>query len=281
MSIPLNGTRYGWLASYPRSGNTWLRFLLASLIQGGGPIDINAPGIDVPIANPREFDELFCMDSSLLTDAEIEQVRPLLYGVIAQRFQGPLILRKVHDRCWRNAEGQPMFPPELSRGAVYIVRDPRDVAVSYAHYAGVDLDEMTRRMGDPALTIPTRREQAIQFSQPLGTWSGHVLSWLDGSGMPVHLMRYEDLSARPIEELTKVAIFLGVSPEKAEDAVAAVGFTALRGQEDESGFRELAGAGARFFRQGTAGGWRSVLSAAQVERVERDHGAVMARLGYL
>jgi aryl sulfotransferase len=276
-----SAARFGWLVSYPRSGNTWLRFLLASLMHGGQPIDINAPGIDTPVANRREFDELFCMDSSLLTDSEIELARPSLYRLIANRFRGPLILRKVHDRSWRNAEGKLMFPPELSRGAVYIVRDPRDVAVSYAYYAGIDIDEMTLRMGDAAMVIPTGREQAIQFRQPLGTWSGHVLSWLDDSAMPVHLVRYEDLIAQPAGELTKIACFLGVSPARAHAAVAAVRFDVLRAQEDERGFRELAGAGTHFFRQGRAGAWRSVLSAVQAERLRKDHGDVMARLGYL
>jgi|GEM_PF-2595536 len=107
-----------------------------------------------------------------------------------------------------------MFPPGVSRGAVYIVRDPRDVAVSYAHFMGAGMDETIRRMGDTATALPNRFN-LLQFPQPLGTWSEHVVSWLDDSGMPVHLVRYEDLLAEPATELAKVAVFLGVSPDAA------------------------------------------------------------------
>ncbi len=270
------------MVSYPRSGNTWLRFMIASLMQGGRRVDINAPNITVPIANRGEFDELFGIDSTILTDEEINRARPLLYSLLARRFQGPLIMRKVHDRCWRNGEGERMFPPELSLGAVYISRDPRDVAVSYAHFAGVGIDEMIGRMGDPGMTIPTRREHLLpQFPQPLGTWSEHVLTWLDDSDMPVCLVRYEDLLAEPAEQLARVAIFLGVSPGASREAAAAAEFEVFGAQEEDRGFREMAGRQTRFFRQGRAGAWRSVLSASQAERLQGDHADVMARLGYL
>jgi hypothetical protein len=132
-------------------------------------------------------------------------------------------------------------------------------------------------MGDAGNTIGFR---LIQFPQPLGSWSEHVVSWLDDSGMPIHRVRYEDLLAEPAAELAKVAVFLGMSPDGAPGAAAATQFENLRAQEEERGFRDLIYE-TRFFRQGRVGGWRSALSAAQVERIERDHGEVMARLGYL
>jgi len=251
-------------------------------MRGGGALDINAPGIATPSANRHEFDELFGIDSSLLTDAEINRARPRVYGLVAGHSKERLILRKVHDCCWRNAEGERMFPPELSRGAVYIVRDPRDVAVSYAQFAGISIDDMILRMADSATAVPTRREhQAALFLQPFGTWSQHVLSWLDDGGMPVHPVRYEDLITGPWEELAKVAVFLDISSAAAAEAVRNVRFEKLRAQEEESGFREVVTPGARFFRQGQAGAWRSILSVAQAGRLEKDHAEVMARLGYL
>ena len=272
----MSEARFGWLVSYPRSGNTWLRFMLASLIEGGGPVDINETKAGAQ-ATHDEFDEVSGIDSALLTDEEIQRARPALYSFIARGAASTPILRKVHDRCWRNAEGSRMFPPEVSLGAVYIVRDPRDVAVSYAHFSGAGIDETIRRMGDAGNTIGFR---LIQFPQPLGSWSEHVVSWLDDSGMPIHRVRYEDLLAEPAAELAKVAVFLGMSPDGAPGAAAATQFENLRAQEEERGFRDLIYE-TRFFRQGRVGGWRSALSAAQVERIERDHGEVMARLGYL
>ena len=279
--MPLGQKRFAWLASYPRSGNTWLRFLIKSLMQGGREIDINAPGSSTASANRNEFEELFGIESSLLTDDEINLSRPRLYRHIAARSNHTVILRKVHDRCWRNSGGDRMFPAELSRGVVYIVTDPRDVAVSYAHFAGVGIDEMIRRMGDPAMAVPTRRQHQSQFfAQPFGTWSEHVLSWLDDSGMPLLSVRYEDLIADTAGELTRVAAFLGLPSGAASEAAAAVRFEGLRAQENQHGFRELLNPDTHFFRQGRAGAWRSALSAAQAERLENDHGDVMTRLGY-
>jgi aryl sulfotransferase len=277
----LSEARIGWLVSYPRSGNTWLRFMLGSLIAEGADVSINAPGISTPVANREEFDALFAMDSGILTDEEIELVRPKMYGLLISRFQGPLILRKVHDRCRRNVAGERMFPPELSRGAVYIVRDPRDVAVSFAQFSGIPPDETIRRMGDPAQALPGLNGRVAQFPQPLGTWSEHVRSWLDQSRMPVHLVRYEDMGASPVQRLTEVADFLGIPSGAVDRAVAAARFEGLRAQEDESRFREFVGSGGRFFWQGRSGGWRSALSRAQAQRLEQDHGEVMSRLGYL
>jgi aryl sulfotransferase len=278
--VRLKSGRFAWLVSYPRSGNTWLRFMIASLMQGGRPVDINAPTIRAQVASRDEFDEIFCVDSTLLTDEEATRARPSIYRFISRCLDGPPILRKVHDRCWRNSAGERMFPPELSHGAVYIARDPRDVAISCAHFMDCGVDEMIRRMGDPGTTI-ANRPSLPQFPQPLGGWSDHVRSWLDDGGMPVHPVRYEDLLAEPAEQLAKVADFLGISHDAASEAVDSVRFEALREQEDKRGFRESTANQTRFFRQGKAGVWRSVLSAAQVKRLEKDHGEVMARLGYL
>jgi aryl sulfotransferase len=276
----LNDTRFAWLVSWPRSGNTWLRFLIASLLRDGEPVDINEPGIVTPVANRDEFDKVAGIDSTILTTGEIDRARPALCALLASRFDGPLILRKVHDKCWKNADGARMFPPELSRGAVYIVRDPRDVAVSYSHFAHIGFDEAIRRLGDPAMTISGRFPDMPKFPQPLGSWSDHVLSWIDDSGMDVLLVRYEDLLAAPVKQLARVAEFLEISPENAPKAVAAAHFDKLRAQEDEKGFRESSGAKAPFFRMGQSGAWRRELSSAQAERIRSDHRTVMERLGY-
>lgn len=255
--------------------------MIASLIEGGGEVDINAPGIVTPVANREEFDDLFQMDSGLLTDEETERWRPKIYGLLARSFRGPLILRKVHDRCWRNAAGERMFPPELSRGAVYIVRDPRDVAVSFSRFSGIEIDETIRRMGDPTFRLPGSGGRVVQFPQPLGTWSGHAVSWLDDSGMPAHLVRYEDMKADPARCLTDVAGFVGIPAVAAQKAAASTRFEKLRAQEDGKFFREFTGVEERFFRKGEVGGWRAVLSRAQAARLEKDHGEAMARFGYV
>lgn len=194
-SAPAQGGQFGWLVSYPKSGNTWMRMMLQSLRNGGAPVDINEL-IDSHILNREEFEHHFAVESSDLTAAEIDALRPELHRAIARTSKDPLILRKVHDRCWRTASGECVFPPEVSRGAVYIVRDPRDVAVSFAHFFALDLEAAVDSMEDSNKSFTSSSSRLIlHLPQPVGSWSEHVASWLDDAAMPLLLIRYEDMLA--------------------------------------------------------------------------------------
>jgi hypothetical protein len=280
-SAPTQGGQFGWLVSYPKSGNTWMRIMLQSLRNGGAPVDINE-SIDAHILSRQEFEEYFGVESSDLTVAEINAVRPELHRAIARASKDPLILRKVHDRCWLTASGERVFPPEVSRGAVYIVRDPRDVAVSFAHFFGLDLEEAVDSMEDSTRAFTSSSSRlTLQLPQPVGSWSKHVASWLDDAAMPLLLIRYEDMLADSALELEKVARFLGIPAEACAQAAAASGFSTLREQEDMRGFRERVPSAARFFRQGRSGEGKEKLPIHLLERIETVHGAVMNRFGYL
>jgi aryl sulfotransferase len=280
-SAPAQGALFGWLVSYPKSGNTWMRLMLQSLRNGGAPVDINEP-MDSRILNREEFEEHFGVESSDLTQTEIDAVRPELHRAISRASKDTLLLRKVHDRCWLTASGERVFLPEVSRGAVYIVRDPRDVAVSLAAFYGSNLEQAVRYMGDSAKFISTSSSRlGPQLAQPLGSWSEHVASWLDDAAMPLLLIRYEDMLADSAGELEKVARFLGLPVEACAQAAAASRFSTLRGQEDQRGFRERMPVTERFFRQGRSGEGKERLPARLLERIESEHGAAMKRLGYL
>lgn len=282
------GSKIGWIVSYPKSGNTWLRLMLWSLMQGGAPVDINRASSDIGIASHIELDELLIVESGELFPEEQVAVLPALYAAIASDTAasgaGGLVLRKLHDRYWHMPSGAAVFPAEISRAAVYVVRDPRDIAVSYAHHRGWPVDRIIAMMADPDATLSVgdagpRR----QLAQPLGHWSGHVSSWLEQTDIPVLLLRYEDMLAAPASCLRAAAehFELPASTEAVAKAVAATGFEQLRAQEQRRGFRERqSGASAPFFRQGQAGGWRQTLTQDQAARIRTAHHAVMQRLGY-
>ena len=276
--------RLGWLVSYPKSGNTWLRMMLSSLRRGRAAIDINAVGSDIGIAGFAEMDAHFGIDSSELTDAEIAEARPALHAAIAANSPQTLLLRKVHDRYWFTPSGAAAFTPDLSRGAVYLIRDPRDIAVSYAHHRGVGIDEIIERMADDAIILGSAETQGKeQLPQPLGSWSGHVLSWLEQTDIPVQVIRYEDMLDDPFAGLARTAAHFGLdaTADQVRAAVAATRFDILSAQEKAFGFRERkTESTAPFFREGRSGGWRERLSVAQHERITRRHGAVMARFDY-
>jgi hypothetical protein len=273
-----------WLASYPKSGNTWLRILLESLARGGAPVDINweQEGRPGSVAPRAEFDNRLGVDSSDLLADEIEAARPRLYEAMAADAHAPVPL-KVHDAWTHTTAGEPLFPPRVTAGAVYIVRDPRDVAVSLAHHIGRDVDHAIAMMADPGARFGQAGDHRynLQLRQRLRSWSGHVTSWLDAP-IRLHLLRYEDMIAAPAAAFGDVARFLGhaVDADSLARAIAATRFDALRAQEERDGFIERGPRAHRFFRRGTAGGWHDTLTPAQAHRIAQDHGAAMARLGY-
>jgi aryl sulfotransferase len=282
-----------WLASYPKSGNTWFRILHANLSAAGdAPVDIN----DLPerggIASARgPFDHLMLIDSGLLTHDEIDFLRPRLYEALAEGAEDDLDspaasglrLVKVHDAYTHLPSGEPLLGgAAAARGAIVIVRDPRDVAPSLAHHNHVSIDDAIARMNTPdARYCASRRSQPRQLRQRLLDWSGHVASWLDQRDIPVHLVRYEDLRADPARHFLAALAFAGrpATREEAERAVRLSDFDELQAQECEKGFRESS-RGKPFFRKGAAGGWRDELTAEQVVRIEAAHAPMMARLGY-
>lgn len=280
----MTAARFGWLVSYPKSGNTWLRLMLASLMAGGAAVDINASALASGVCSHAEMDEFLGIESSELTAAEIAAAQPALLAAIAAAAGQTLLLRKVHDRFWHTAAGAPVFPPRLSRAAVYLVRDPRDVAVSYAHHRGVGVDDIIALMADRSSMLARSDDRMRrQLPQPLGRWDEHAASWLDQREIPVLALRFEDLVADPGRQLAAVADHLAIAatPAAIAAAVSATRFEVLQQQERVNGFGERqSGSTAAFFRAGRAGGWRQTLSPDQARRIETAQRAGMARFGY-
>jgi len=273
-----------WLASYPRSGNTWVRALLTNYLDGGeSPASIDAL-VGGPVMVTRGvFDEELGLSSSDLTPDEVMRHRPRLHELLAAELPPPSFV-KVHDACLRVPGGALLFPPAATLGAVYLVRNPLDVAVSNAHFwnwpiarAVADLNRSEAALASPAGRI----HEALP--QPLSTWSGHARSWLDQRELAVYAVRYEDLLADPEAAFGAVLRFAGldVDPERVARAVEHSRLDRLRAQEERSGFHEKPPTARFFFRVGRAGAWRESLSQQQVHAVVNAHAPLMERFGYL
>lgn len=269
-----------WIASYPKSGNTWMRLLLRSLLAGGAPADLRAPIDFAPVAAQRSDMDLFLdVEGSELTPPEVRELRHDLACVMAAEGAEPLY-RKVHD-CWDvTPSGRPLFPPAATRASVYLVRDPRDVAISWAHHTGDPLDTAIAFLAQEDAELAAPGGWRRQFPQRLMSWSRHVESWLGADPAPL-VLSYEQMSRAPGRALEAAAAHFGLPapPQAVAQAVEANRFERLRAAEAEGGFD--GGQVQSFFRRGVAGGWRDTLTPAQARRIARDHGAVMARLGYL
>lgn len=287
-----------WIASYPKSGSTWFRILLANLGQET-PADINRLPEDRSIASARShFDDVLLFPSGLMTHEECEQLRPAVHTAVGRggdhvdpavtpidRISDTLFI-KTHDAWLTTGDGAPvMGGAAAADGAILVVRDPRDIVASLAHHMGVDLDRAIEFMTDPASVLCGRRDlQPAQLRQRLSSWSGFNIGWLDQKELPVFVVRYEDLQRAPAETLTRALDFCGVevSPGAVESAVHFASFATLSKQEQLHGFREAAPTGESrpFFRRGASGGWAEELTAAQCARIAGSLADGMARLGY-
>jgi hypothetical protein len=242
-----------FLTSYPRSGNTWTRFLIGNLIYQNDPV----------------------------TFANVESRIPEIYFNSDRRMRSlprPRIL-KSHEAF------QPHYPRVM-----YIVRDPRDVAVSYYHHnvkAGNIPDHYPMESFIP-------RFIAAEFDRKWGSWADNVTSWmtLRGGYPSFILLRYESMKADPIQELRRIADFLERCSfrqidsriEMLQRAVDLSSPERMRTLEQAQGAEWVLTKNTRadkpFVRTAKAGGWKSTLSSESVGLIEGAWGALMGQLGY-
>jgi hypothetical protein len=236
-----------FLVSFPRSGNTWTRFLVSNLVNPDDPV----------------------------TFATLESRIPEIYDVPDRILRGmprPRII-KSHE-C---------FDPRY-RKIIYIVRDPRDVAVSYYEF------QLKRRVvsEDCRLEEFVPRFMESEFEPKTGCWGDHVLSWLatrQGQNNFL-LLRYEDMQEKTQREATKIASFLGLdpSPERIARAVELSSADRMRKLEKEQSNQWKETKKTRkdkpFVRKAVSGGWKATLPQTCVVQIESTWGNIMRTVGY-
>ncbi|QDG51705.1 sulfotransferase domain-containing protein [Persicimonas caeni] len=232
-----------YLTSYPRSGNTWTRFLLANYLTG----------------EACDFDAVYRCVPDLYVSPERCAELP-----------SPRFL-KSHEP----------YVPEYRR-VIYIVRDGRDVAVSYYFYCrqrGTISQEMSF---DDYLTLFNRGQVG-----PYGSWSTHLNSWLDNlepSGRLL-LIRYRDLKEDTAQQLRRILEFAGldINVDRVERAVTDARFERMQRQERIMRQRNLQtsadGQSLKAVRKGQTDQWQEMFSDGQLRRFLDCHGDALARLG--
>jgi sulfotransferase family protein len=269
-----------WLASYPKSGSTWLRsFLHNFLSDPDRSYDINKL---TDLTAGESMTALYrAQDPSLdahYTDERVRELRPLVHRAIARNSpQGVLV--KTHNALVAD-EGHPLISLDLTAGAIYIVRNPLDVAISFSHHNRTTVDNIIEFMNTSSAAT---KSNEMNVYECYDTWSGHVASWTETPSPTLHVLRYEDMLAHPHRTFAAVAKFLGIEAprQRIEKAIRLSSFQVLKEQERRQGFRERPARMEAFFRAGKAGQWKKELTEEQVAAIVSAHREQMARFGYV
>lgn len=276
--------RIVWLASYPKSGNTWLRIFLSNLThQGTAPIDFNDLPHSTDSSDRQMFDRVLGFDTADLDRDACARLRPAVYRWMNAQLTD-VIYCKAHDACVQVPGGDWLMAPDATDRVVYVLRNPLDVAVSMAHHLQRSLDAMIESLGDPDAVLAGQMpgKQNDQVEQPLGTWSAHVAGWTESALFKTCVVRYEDLHAAPHQTFGRIAHFLSLPDAGAplDHAIEQAAFDRLYQQESETRFREAPQNVERFFRRGKIGDWQEALSLRQIDKIVKDHLPLMQKFGY-
>ena len=269
-----------WLASYPKSGNTWLRSFLYNLLRN--------PPKPAPI---NELDR-FCLGESAegwyarragrptegMPLAEVMALRPQVHRDFTTAFPDSVFV-KTHNFLGE-CDGVPLHNMDVTAGGLYVVRNPLDVVISVRHHFGLSMDEAIARLADPTAATQSAGGHVAEFHN---SWSKHVESWTAIPNPALHVVRYEDMLDHPRRSFGQMVAFLGLKPpkERLRRAIKFSSFRVLKGQEQRDSFKERSEHSDAFFREGQKDQWRNLLTSAQIDRIIADHGEQMARFGYL
>ncbi|MGX0975053.1 hypothetical protein ACSSVY_000751 [Roseovarius sp. MBR-51] len=269
-----------WLASYPKSGNTWTRLFLANyLMNAQEPVPINqAHRFAMGDAVVKMYNRVAGREIDPQDLALCLRLRdPVLRAIVANNADVNFV--KTH-----NARVAPdkidLIPDRYTRSAIYIIRNPLDMVLSYARHYGITQEDAAQKICHPDNgNLPTETTVA----QYLTSWENHVKSWMAYAPWKRLLVRYEDLLDDPETQFAKVLDLVGVpvDKERLQRAIRFCSFDELSRQEDEQGFIERPEQSEKFFGKGQKDQWKTDLDPALAEMIRTKMGQTMKRYGYL
>jgi hypothetical protein len=268
-----------WLASFPKSGNTWLRLFLDAYYLGD--IDINniatstgdnagiLHAVDNMSANRFPWQVQQLMRHSALLKQTLNYINTRHANI-------PMFV-KTHS-CSAKTMDIELLPHTLTKCVVYLVRDPRDIVPSYAAHMGMTYDEAITSMSNNILTLESSKQYDEQMLTHVTSWNLNVSSYLKDKSHNVLFVKYEDLKANPVQTFSTILGHVGVKADedRVKKAIKTCDLSKLKKQEEEKGFAEACAHGSKFFGQE-----HKNLTVAQRRRVENLFGREMRQLGYL
>ena len=278
-----------WLASYPKSGNTLIRSMLAAyFFSKDGIYDFEC------LKNIKQFPKS-ALFQRMGIDIRNEKEVVKNYIRVQETFnkKNSLQFLKTHSYLF-NIDGNPFTNLNNTLGVIYIVRDPRNVVSSWAKFASQSVEEAADTMiksyrfgGDI-----NKKEKSLVY---MGTWNGNFNSWKSFKDVRKYLLiKYEDLIKDRDAELRKILKFLcnlqgvkfQIDQKKFKNVIESTGFERMQKLEKEQGFREAkvnlkTGEKIPFFNLGPKNDWKKLLDPKIKEKIEKAFKKEMTELNYL
>lgn len=255
-----------WIASFPKSGNTWMRLLLANCFAPRAGFDINSvQSFSSSDVTQIYYDQVAGRPYQAASVEDWLQTRAKVLRTIVAARPGHHFV-KTHSMLGQIGRWN-LIAPEVTAGAIYLVRNPFDVLPSYARHLNKPLDQALDTMLDPDNFnyTPTR------IAEMVGSWDLHVQTWTSLQGAAVHVIRYEDLLSDTLGQMQGLLATLQTPVEDSvlKNAITASSFKKLQKQERKKGFRERPKDMKQFFVSGQSGSWKKTLTPAQVARIRQ------------
>ena len=269
-----------WIASYPKSGNTWLRsFLSMYLSNTEGDFNFNL------LDRIKKFP-----DTNLLNKFKLDGIN---FIEIAKKWidmqeyinlKNEITYLKTHNLFCTLENKYKFTNKQNTIGMIYIVRDPRDVVISYSnHFNKKNFEETFER-------LKTNFNYEIENNSKLsimGSWADNYNSWKNFNISEKLIVKYENMVNDPINTFTKIILYLNkiyglkVEEKKIIKCTEKTKFEILQNLEKKEGFKEKSNNVKNFFREGKVGEWKDVLNEELRNNIEKNFFKEMQELGYL
>lgn len=273
-----------WIASYPKSGNTWIRsFLTSYYLTTDGSFNFDLLK-NIPTFESDIFSPFISKQEAAENPAGIAK-----YWLEVQKNSnlknGDFIFLKTHNFCGE-INNYPFTSSKYTIGFIYIVRDPREVVISYSNHFKISLEESVNIISSSQPTILLN--EGINYPSFTYNWGINYTSWKKFNNVPRIIIKYEDMVQKPSEVFKNVVIFLNnlglpkIDEHKLSNSLRNTSFSYLQNLEKNKGFNEQHLLGDRkFFNKGLINSWKKRLSKEQINKIENKFCNEMKELNYL
>ena len=269
-----------WLASYPKSGNTMLRSMLTAYLFGKeGKFNFDL------LPNIKQFPNTQVLENiGVNIDDHNEIIKNSIRAQESFNKKESVGFVKTHNMLYNFNKKYPFTNLDNTLGVIYIVRDPRNVVLSYARHLKISIEE--------AVKFTTKGKSNNMFL--MGNWSENYLSWKAFKQYNRYLLiKYEDLISNREETFLKILKFifslrninLSIDHNKLNNVLNTTSFDYLKNLENKNGFRESMkdedGNNIPFFDKGVKRNWSEILDKDLLLEIEKSLDKEMVELGYL